>query len=341
MLELGGLLNLIPIRPKATGFGMDVYQGQIDERLWFEYLAVSPSYELARRHRAGTLTAQDEAKLPADFERVLSVYDNLGDVQSIAFHEWWRRSGSQHLEAENEKSAVAQLGTLVREPASDKDIDAAITNFRNETWTKQGMPDTLIVAIPKDLDASLILHQLKGLIDWKRPKQRKQFVNQPTYKLVGKRIHWRVLMQYLYVLYLRANLPEATDWQIGAHTGISSMHSAYIDPVLDKPTEENFDRRNTLGILTNRALNKALMISENAARGVFPSHKKIPEAVKFTLPELRRQMLMRDNMRIESECRRYRISRDEYTGIELGKLMKLLPHSGKSLPPNANSELEV
>lgn len=337
MLELGGLLNLIPIRPKVRGFGMDVYSGQIHERLWFEYLAISPSYELARRYRSGPLTAQDEVKLPADFERVLSVYDNLGDVQSLAFHEWWRRSGSQHLEAENEASAVAHLGTLVREPASDGDIDAAIAKFRNERWTKQGMPDTLIVAIPKDLDASLILHQLKGLIDWKRPKQRKQVVNQPAYKLVGKRIHWRVLMQYLYVLYLRANLPEATDWKIGAHTGISSMHSAYIDPVLDEPTEDNFDRRHTLGILTNRALNKALMISENAARGVFPSHQKVSDAVKFNFPVLREQMLIRDNRRIDNECRRYRVSREEYTGAELRKLMKLLPHPEKSPPVNASA----
>jgi hypothetical protein len=326
MLELGGMLTLLPIRPKPTGFGMNFYSGQMDERLWFEYLAVSPSYELARRHRAGTLTAQDEAKRPADFERVLSVYDNLGDVQSIAFHEWWRRSGSQHLQAENERSAVTHLGTLVREPASDEDIDTAIAKFRNEAWTKQGMPDTLIVAIPKDLHSAAIMQQLKGLIDWKNPKQKKQTINQPTYKLVGKRIHWRVLMRYLYVLYFRANLPDATDWQIGAHTGISSMHSAYIDPVLDKPTDENYDRRNTLGILTNRALSKALMISENAARGVFPSHKKVLGETEFNYPELRERMINRDNLRIENECRFFRISRDQYTGAELSKLMKLLPH---------------
>ena len=325
MLELGGLLNLLPIRPKARGLGMDVYQGQIDERLWFEYLAVSPSYELARRYRAGTLTAQDEAKLPGDIDRVLSVYDNLGDVQSVSFNDWWRRSGAKHLQAENEKSAVAHLGTLLREPTSDGTIDAALADFRERTWTKQGMPDTLIVAIPKDLDYSVILHQVKGLIDWKRPKQRKKFVNQPTYKLVGKRIHWRVLMRYLYILYYRAVLPNAKLWQIGAQTGISTMHSAYIDPVVDTPTEENQDRRHTLGILTNRALNKARMISENAARGVFPSHQKVPDAVKFNFPELRDRMIKRDNLRIENECRRYQISRDDYTGPELGKLIKLLP----------------
>jgi hypothetical protein len=327
MFDLGGFLNALPIRPTATGFGMRVYSGHMDERLWFEYLAVSPSYELARRERSGTLTAEDEAKLPADFGRVLSVYDNLGDVQSLRFHEWWRLRGSKHLQAENETSTVANLGTLVRDPAGDADVDGALAKYRNEAWIKQGMPDTLIVAIPKDLHAAVIMHQLKGLIDWTKPTHEGQVVNQPTYKLVGKRIHWRVLMRYLYVLYFRANLPDASLWQIGAQTGISSMHSPYIDPVLDKPTEENFDRRETLGILTNRALRHALLISENAARGVFPSHNKVPEVVKFNHPELREQMIKRDDLRVEAECKRYRVSRDQYTGAEIGKLIKLLPHS--------------
>jgi hypothetical protein len=327
MFELGGFLNALPIRPTATGFGMRVYFGDMEERLWFEYLAVSPSYELARRERSGTLTAEDEAKLPADFGHVLSVYDNLGDVQSLRFHEWWRLRGSKHLQAENETSAVANLGTLVREPASDGDVDAALAKYQNETWVKQGMPDTLIVAIPKNLHAAVIMHQLKGLVDWKKPTYEVQVVNQPTYKFVGKRIHFLVLMRYLYVLYFRTNLPDASLWQIGAQTGISTMHSAYIDPVQDKPTEENLDRRDTLGILTNRALRKALMISENAARGVFPSHKNVPEAVKFDHPELRERMIKRDNLRIEAECKQYRVSRDQYTGAEIGKLIKLVPHS--------------
>jgi len=325
MLELGGILKLLPIRPTARGFGMKGFPGHLDEQLWLEYLAVSPSYELARRHRSGILTVQDEADLPADFDRVLSVYDNLGDVQSVSFNDWWRHSGAKHLQAENEASAVAHLATLLREPTSDENLYAALADFREQTWTKQGMPDTLIVAIPKDLNYSVIVHQLKGLIDWKRPKQRQQLVNQPTYKIVGKRMHWRVLMRYLYVLYYRAILPNAKRWQIGAHTGISSMHSANFDPVLYTPKEEDKDSMDTLGILTNRALSKALMISENAARGVFPSHKKVPGKVKFNFPELRDRMIKRDNLRIERECRRYRTSRDEYTGPELGKLIKLLP----------------
>ena len=46
--------------------------------LWFEYLAISPSYELARRYRAGETIPSDV--LPSDFEAVLSVYDDLARI---------------------------------------------------------------------------------------------------------------------------------------------------------------------------------------------------------------------------------------------------------------------
>ena len=51
--------------------------------LWFEYLAISPSYEMARRHRKGLRI--DKSMLPADFEQVLAVYDDLGNVQQSLF----------------------------------------------------------------------------------------------------------------------------------------------------------------------------------------------------------------------------------------------------------------
>ena len=33
--------------------------------MWMEYLAISPSYELARRYRMGSLTKEEQQRLPA------------------------------------------------------------------------------------------------------------------------------------------------------------------------------------------------------------------------------------------------------------------------------------
>ena len=42
--------------------------------LWMEYLAISPSYELARRFRADALSPDEVNALPEDFSEVLAVY---------------------------------------------------------------------------------------------------------------------------------------------------------------------------------------------------------------------------------------------------------------------------
>lgn len=41
-----------------------------------------------RQFRAGTLNADDKQTLPADFDRILVVYDDFGDVQRQQFLPW-------------------------------------------------------------------------------------------------------------------------------------------------------------------------------------------------------------------------------------------------------------
>ena len=100
--------------PKPTDFRRDgVFATKLGfYLLWLEYLAVSPSYELARKFRAGTLTPEDEGRLPADFDAVLAVYDDLGDVQRISFDDWWRGRGLKHFGFQSERPQVRRLGTL-------------------------------------------------------------------------------------------------------------------------------------------------------------------------------------------------------------------------------------
>jgi len=63
--------------------------------LWFEYLAISPSYEMARRHRKGLRL--DKSVLPVDFEQVLAVYDYLGMCNSRCFDCGGRMLGLRNL----------------------------------------------------------------------------------------------------------------------------------------------------------------------------------------------------------------------------------------------------
>ena len=80
--------------------------------LWMEYLAISPSYELARRWRMGSLTKDEQQRLPADFDAVLSVYDDLGDVQRTDFRDWWQDRAMAVFGHEGVKPRVRRVDTL-------------------------------------------------------------------------------------------------------------------------------------------------------------------------------------------------------------------------------------
>ena len=74
--------------------------------IWFLYLALSPSYELARRHNSGKLTDNDLTNLPDDFDQVLDVYDDFGDALHQDFETWWEEKGRTFapLRGENRES---------------------------------------------------------------------------------------------------------------------------------------------------------------------------------------------------------------------------------------------
>lgn len=54
-------------------------------QLMFEFLRISPSYELARKQRTRGLSQREVASLPGDFDQVLKTYDLIGDVSADFF----------------------------------------------------------------------------------------------------------------------------------------------------------------------------------------------------------------------------------------------------------------
>ena len=80
--------------------------------LWMEYLAISPSYELARRFRTDGLSPDEVNALPKDFSEVLAVYDDLGDVQRVIFRPWWKDRALAVFGHEGTKPRVRRIDTL-------------------------------------------------------------------------------------------------------------------------------------------------------------------------------------------------------------------------------------
>lgn len=248
--------------------------------MWFEYLALSPSYELARKFRAGELTDADRGKLPADFDTVLAVYDDLGDVQSVSFEQWWLETGIPLFGYQGEKPRVARVSLLkpdTIEPVVK--MKSGAQAYVDGAWHQQGQQTTLVLAIPVGLPKAQIAKQVAAFVE-KLPEAERQTVSRPPkYQLVKRKLDRDSLFKYIMCMWLRANAPKVALWRIGVHAKVSSTYSGRLDPTAKLPRHQQTDDRNALKILTSRALNRAHMMAENAARGLFPTYVKCDHAV--------------------------------------------------------------
>ena len=89
--------------------------------LWFQFLQLSPSYELARRRQSGLFNDVDRTLRPADFNQVLAVYDDLGDALHPSFTEWWQDRGIENFGYHGDKPTVRQIAAT----SDAKDADLA------------------------------------------------------------------------------------------------------------------------------------------------------------------------------------------------------------------------
>ena len=254
--------------------------------LWFEFLAISPSYELARRYEAGEWTEADELKRPADFERVLQVYRDLGDVQRQLFRRWWLEKAFDFFGYRGERPKVQAVAKIFRGKEVKPDISAKAAKYIDGAWQQQGQQRTMVVAIPVGLPKARILKQVEKLLETYPEDKRTLRHKKPKYALAGKRQDKHSLFRYLMVNWVRMQLPNERLWRIGVLTNISSMYSGRLNAA-EKPGhgEKTADRA-----ALNFLIYRGRMIAENAARGVFPSYSKCEHAVK---PDLTTQHEMR------------------------------------------------
>lgn len=237
--------------------------------VWFEFLLISPSYELARRERAGTLTDADRQRLPADFDVVLSVYDDFGDVQRISRDEWWLAKGIRYFGYQGEQPAVHPIHVLRdnRPNLLQRGVER-LTEYLNGPWQKQGSPNSMIVSIPTGLSKAEVIDQVSNLLDGVPEKYRETVLIPAKYEVHGKKHDIDSYFRYLKCLALRAEFPEAKLWEIGVAAELSSTYSARI-----AKGQGSVEDQQSLKMLTSRQLYRGVMMAENAARGIFPSYQ--------------------------------------------------------------------
>jgi hypothetical protein len=254
--------------------------------LWLAYLEISPSYKLAHLCRTDALDKDHPVKLPKDFDRVLSFYDDFGDIYGVEFEDWWSDVGRRYCWDIGEPPRVMEVATLEHGVLNHSDASTGIDQFLDQRWIAQGMQNSVLISIPLGLPKAKISKQIFDILERQPDEKKKISRYEAKHRLAVKQNNGKTLMNYLRTVISKAAYPGMELWRIGADAYISETYSPELDANQPIKVGEAIYDRMMLTILTSRALGRAKMISENAARGIFPSHKKCMYALDLDLAEI-------------------------------------------------------
>lgn len=273
-------------------------------RLWFELLKLSPSYELAKRYRLnnGKLKAADLARLPDDFERVLAVYDDFGDLQTQHFRSWWLKTGIRLF---GSRGAMPKTQLLMKAAKGDgltEEKSDSVSDYFKGFWLEANQPDVMLIAVPLNFTRQRAMREVKKLYD---ENIGKKFEPGPAkYMLATKHTHFQSIVDAMSVLFMRAARPDFKLWQVGVEAKISETYSKMFNAKESKRSAKHADEIRTLEILTSRKLKLAKYLVENAARGLFPSQSKPAHMVDFDAKEFN-TIIRERNRWTQSEYKKY------------------------------------
>ena len=262
-------------------------------KLWHDFLVLSPSYELARRCRAGELSGTEA--LPDDFDAVLSVYDDLGAVTFLEFSEWWQEVRFRYFGfGGDRRPAIVGLG-IIDENADEAGlakIGDALKAYHTQQWDEQGQPSSLIAAIPLGLPKAQLIRQITNLLNGMPVGEQiaKRAMN-AKYTLTGAKLHRDSIVRYRDCLLAKARMPKAPLWRIGSAANLSDTYGGRLKPQVARAYshEDQMADREAMKFLAGRAVKRGYVIAENAARGIFPSYKPCQFAMPLDLDRVERQ----------------------------------------------------
>ncbi|MBD8628466.1 hypothetical protein IFT64_16150 [Oxalobacteraceae sp. CFBP 8753] len=280
-------------------YGISV-QSDWRQESFFRFLQISPSYHLA--HRVATGGVQDLANVgyvPRDFLDVVKIYEAFGDVWKTDFWTWWvKRAQYQFgLRCSPRVHRVAKL-----QPGADADeqsLDnarACLDQYFSADRLAEGKPGSLVIAVPLHADRATILREVSKLME---EAEHFSAPNADTgqFKFVFNKIRQQTLDEARRVAWARAAAPNQPLYVIGNRVGIAA---AYVTEEGVKPPRDN--RRDLMVIVTSRHLQRALVFSENAARGRFPCYDKV-DSIGFDFMKLRSSIIAHRNW-VKSELAR-------------------------------------
>ena len=308
--------SIAPWRSRISDFSKSGWHAlpTVAYELMFEFLRLSPSYELARKHQNEGLTDEELARLPDDFDLVLNTYQLLGDVQKTLFREWWLERGLKVFGNPFNKPKIHRIGVLEEgKRYATKSVASAVLKYMEGSREQEGLSKSALLAVPLSLKRSEIRKQLEQILD-RIPEKSFEQGPAPQIKLVCKRLRTKTLLTGLRLLWFKAAKPKWELWRLGAHSRLSTTYSPVLksgNPRRVNDTLESVDRE-MMTKITSRALKKFEAIAENAARGRFPTNGTVQQST-FNYPELSKRIQTKN--RWENERIRYYKKHENTIGV--------------------------
>ena len=257
----------------------------------FEFLLLSPSYELARKARTEGLSDEEIKQTPLDFDQVLATFDLLGNVNCILFRQWWLKRGLSVFGNPYTQPKLHQIELLKNGQETDiADISQKIKFNLVDQRESEGLSASLLVSLPLMSKRSEIIRQVRSLLDqYGDSNEYKE--RSPKIKIMGKRFHPNAMLKGLRLLWFKAAKPDWENWRLGAKARISDSYSSVLDPKAPRRTSNpiEMDDRITMGKITHRSLIRFELIAENAARGRFPCAEPVA-SVEFKYKEIAQRL---------------------------------------------------
>lgn len=262
--------------------------------LMVEFLRVSPSYELARQIRTKGLDKKTQNKLItqlyetgvgkqfasnkqvviSEFQSVLATYDEIGDISTMTFDDWWQARGIYIYGTPFSKPLVKQITRIEKDEDFELLFYKPYEQYLTKIRSSEGNPTSLILGLPLGMPKTDLLRQISKLIDHaKVPLVTKSA--RASKALASKRLRSEPLFIQLRILMAKAQYPDMQLWKVGLWAKVSAKHAKTLDLKESKKKFEDADSKEHLAILTSRAFKKAKQVAENAARGSFPSSKPV------------------------------------------------------------------
>jgi hypothetical protein len=270
MLKQDRLEKLISISEKRYGL-----QIKADWRYeqFFNFLQVSPSYLQAHQIAVGKID-RNSIKLAKDFDVVEKTYTAFGVVWNIDFWTWWVKRAQYQFGISVTPSVHSIASVAVGETATEVMVSKAqaeIEQYLLADRLVEGVPASLVVAVPLHGDRRQIVKQFTEMLDKVYDaKEHKRGI--APYQVTRNKIRKSTLRNAMRVLLVKIELPKKPLFVVGNKSKLSPAYETDEHKKL-----RNDERRRLMEILTSRQLQRAYLLAENAARGIFPSIDKLPE----------------------------------------------------------------